>query len=114
MVAGKTSRWTALVPLALAGAAIGCSDSEATTGAGGGAGGAGGATGFLFGVGGTGGAGGAGGTGAQGLSGAPDGGNGQAGGAGGAGGAGALLIGSGGETAEIDLELASHLFVHRL
>jgi DtxR family transcriptional regulator, Mn-dependent transcriptional regulator len=30
------------------------------------------------------------------------------------GGAGGVLIGSGGETAEIDLELASHLFVHRL
>ena len=29
-------------------------------------------------------------------------------------GAGGVLIGSGGETAEIDLELASHLFVHRL
>jgi DtxR family Mn-dependent transcriptional regulator len=31
-----------------------------------------------------------------------------------AGGAGGVLVGSGGETAEIDLELASHLFVHRL
>ena len=29
-------------------------------------------------------------------------------------GAEGVLIGSGGETAEIDLELASHLFVHRL
>jgi DtxR family transcriptional regulator, Mn-dependent transcriptional regulator len=29
-------------------------------------------------------------------------------------GAGGVLIGSGGETAEIDLELAAHLFVHRL
>ncbi len=29
-------------------------------------------------------------------------------------GAGGILIGSGGETAEIDLDLASHLFVHRL
>jgi DtxR family Mn-dependent transcriptional regulator len=29
-------------------------------------------------------------------------------------GAGGVLIGSGGETAEIELELASHLFVHRL
>ena len=29
-------------------------------------------------------------------------------------GAEGLLIGSGGETAEIDLELAAHLFVHRL
>jgi DtxR family transcriptional regulator, Mn-dependent transcriptional regulator len=29
-------------------------------------------------------------------------------------GAGGVLVGSGGETAEIDLELASHLFVHRL
>ena len=29
-------------------------------------------------------------------------------------GAEGVLIGSGGETAEIDLELAAHLFVHRL
>jgi DtxR family Mn-dependent transcriptional regulator len=29
-------------------------------------------------------------------------------------GAGGVLVGSGGETAEIDLDLASHLFVHRL
>jgi DtxR family transcriptional regulator, Mn-dependent transcriptional regulator len=29
-------------------------------------------------------------------------------------GAEGVLIGSGGETAEIDLELATHLFVHRL
>jgi DtxR family Mn-dependent transcriptional regulator len=29
-------------------------------------------------------------------------------------GAGGVLVGSGGETAEIDLDLAAHLFVHRL
>ena len=29
-------------------------------------------------------------------------------------GAEGVLVGSGGETAEIDLELAAHLFVHRL